>query len=42
MFPVRGECQQLEDGVNSGEVSVNSEVVSVNRESCVFKARVGR
>jgi len=41
VFTVRGECQQLEVGVNSEEVSVNSEVASVNIESCVFKARVG-
>ena len=41
MFTVRGECQQLEVGVNSEEVSVNSDVASVNIESCVFKARVG-
>jgi len=41
VFTVRGECQQLEAGVNSEEVSVISEVVSVNSESFVFKARVG-
>ena len=32
MFTVRGECQQLEVGVNSGEVSVNNKMVSVNSE----------
>ena len=33
MFTVRVECQHLEVGVNSGEMSVNSEVVSVNSDS---------
>jgi len=32
VFTVRGECQQLEVGVNSGEVSVNNKMVSVNSE----------
>ena len=32
MFTVRGECQQLQDGVNSGEVSVKSKMVSVHSE----------
>lgn len=41
MSTVRGECQQLDVGVNNEEVSVNSEVVSVNSQSCVFEARVG-
>jgi hypothetical protein len=40
VFTVRGECQQLEVGVKSEKVSINSAVVSVNSESCVFKARV--